>query len=393
MVIEWVNCYSSSMTRSRRYSRRSTSQRAASLLALALPAPMQRVADTRLGPLLMLLGIPTALVGGLLNINWDNGTPQWSIDANRAAELRAATQQEWQRFENSGLAQSAGNWLSNYTGIGVNHYANQPHLQPSHPDYPTAQTQPNFPSTAPRSNTNGHYVQSRGNGVIYAPSPPSQWASGQTAINTGTASSQTYPHLSTYPQSAYPQTYTQPTLQSQQYPTATHYQQPPWPNNQAAAYQQYPGQGYPASNANNWQMDGSGQQSNYQTAGHGQYAQAPHYTQQPGYSQPTYSQPTYSQPTYSQPSWGQSQPAQSQYTQPTYAPSGYNQPNYNQPGYTQPTYNQPAMQPQYPSVDLMQAQTANTGWSPASSPQPTQQYGMPGFGRTAQPNMNAQRRY
>ncbi len=390
------------MTRSRRYSRRSTSQRAASLLALALPAPMQRVADTRLGPLLMLLGIPTALVGGLLNINWENGTPQWSIDPNRAAELRAATQQEWQRLEHSGLAQSAGNWLSNYTGIGANHYASQPHLQPSHPDYATAQTQANFPSTAPRSNTNGHYVQSRGSGATYAPSPPIQWGAGQTAINTGLTSAQTNPHLSTYPQSAYPQTYSPSTHQSQQYSTATNYQ-PPWPNNQAATYQQHPGQGYPTSHNSNWQIDGSGQNAGYQTAGPGQYGQVPHYTQQPGYSQPTYTQPAYPQPTYSQPAWSQSQPAQSQYSQPSYAPSGYPQPNYTQPnytqpsymqpGYTQPNYNQPALQPQYPSVDLMHTQPSNTGWSSTLSQQPTQQYGIPGYGHTAQPNLNNQRRY
>ena len=60
------------MARSRRRtSRHTTTQRAAGLIALALPAPVQRVADTRIGSLIMLVGVPAMIVFGLLSSVFD----------------------------------------------------------------------------------------------------------------------------------------------------------------------------------------------------------------------------------------------------------------------------------------------------------------------------------
>ena len=97
------------MARSRRRtSGRTASQRAAGLLALALPAPVQRVADTRLGSLIMLVGVPAMIVFGLLNVTWVDGFPSFSLNRNRAAELREAASQQINNFENQAASQNWG---------------------------------------------------------------------------------------------------------------------------------------------------------------------------------------------------------------------------------------------------------------------------------------------
>ncbi len=118
--------------RSRRNTRRTASQTAASLLALALPAPVQRVADTRIGPLLMLVGVPTMLALGLLNIDWSNGAPNLSIDQRRASELQNVTRETLNRFETQGGLQGLGhaaseliNHAQSYANQYNNPYANQ----------------------------------------------------------------------------------------------------------------------------------------------------------------------------------------------------------------------------------------------------------------------------
>ena len=97
------------MARSRRRtSRRTTSQRAASLIALALPAPIQRVADTRIGSLLMLVGFPVMIVFGLLNVTWVDGFPTFTFNRNKAAELRNAASQQINELEHQAALQNWG---------------------------------------------------------------------------------------------------------------------------------------------------------------------------------------------------------------------------------------------------------------------------------------------
>lgn len=111
-------------SRSRRTHRRSATQTAASLLALALPAPVQRVADTRLGPLLMLVGVPTAIVAGLINIDWNGGTPSLSIDQQRAAEIRNVARDQLNNFDSQGGLQNLGQAASDLLSHAQD-YANQ----------------------------------------------------------------------------------------------------------------------------------------------------------------------------------------------------------------------------------------------------------------------------
>lgn len=118
------------LVRSRRQSyRRSTSQAAAGLLSLALPAPVRGVASTRLGSKLMLVGLPALVGAGLIHINLENGAPRISIDHNKATELRSQVN----RFDTQGHLQQWGRSASEF-------------LQPNQGQSPTP-----YGSTAQRS--------------------------------------------------------------------------------------------------------------------------------------------------------------------------------------------------------------------------------------------------
>jgi len=129
------------MARSRRRNtRRTTSQRAAGLIALALPAPVQRIADTRFGSLLMLVGVPAMIVFGLLNVKWQDGFPTISLDHERAAELRRAANEGLNGLENQAAPENWGQSL-----VGFLHAAQSPNHTHA-PSFPS--TTPQAPSTA-----------------------------------------------------------------------------------------------------------------------------------------------------------------------------------------------------------------------------------------------------
>jgi hypothetical protein len=117
------------MARSRR--RRTTTQRAAGLIALALPAPVQRVADTPLGSLLMLVGVPALFVFGWLHVSFVDGFPTFSLDGRKAAELRRATSQQLNELEQQAAQQNFGVVADVLHSIqGPNHTHGQPMYNP-----------------------------------------------------------------------------------------------------------------------------------------------------------------------------------------------------------------------------------------------------------------------
>ncbi len=131
------------MARSRRRtSRRTTSQRAAGLIALALPAPVQRVADTRLGSLIMLVGVPTMIVFGLLNVTWVDGFPTFTFNRNKATELRNAASQQLNNLEHQAAAQNWGQ-----PAVELLHAAQGP----NHAHYA-----PGLPSTQPQASSQAY---------------------------------------------------------------------------------------------------------------------------------------------------------------------------------------------------------------------------------------------
>ncbi len=93
------------MARARRKTRRSRTQSVASLLALGLPAPVQRIADTQIGAKIVFFGIPALLLAGLLQINWQNGRPRLTVNASKAQELREVAKEELSHLEEQATIQ------------------------------------------------------------------------------------------------------------------------------------------------------------------------------------------------------------------------------------------------------------------------------------------------
>ncbi|HUP81740.1 MAG TPA: hypothetical protein VM260_24525 [Pirellula sp.] len=125
------------MARSRRRtSRRTIPQRAANLIALALPAPVQRVADTRIGSLLMLVGFPVMILFGLLNLTWVNGLPTFTFNRNKAAELRNVASQQINELEHQAVLQNWGQ-----STVDLLHAAQGPNHTHRSPVFPSTQPQ------------------------------------------------------------------------------------------------------------------------------------------------------------------------------------------------------------------------------------------------------------
>lgn len=72
------------MTR-RRYT---ASQRLVSLATIGMPQPVRTVLGFRLISKLLVFLIPLALVTGIMTIRWEDGAPQFSVNAERARQLR-----------------------------------------------------------------------------------------------------------------------------------------------------------------------------------------------------------------------------------------------------------------------------------------------------------------
>ena len=239
----------------RRTSRRTTTQRAAGLIALALPAPVQRVADTRLGSLLMLVGAPVLIMFGLLNVKMVDGFPTFTFNRTKAVELRNAASQHINNLENQAISQNWGQSTIDFLHAAQG--ANHDHQAPA------------FPSTRPQTSNSAYNNQQ--------PAYPSQHQGQSPQYPTQQYSAQQYP-TQQYPTQQYPtQQHPASYSQQQQYPAT--YQQPQYPGSSQQPYPQ------------------SYQQGSYSQA----YQQQPYQAavQQPYNSQParTFQQPTQQWPT------------------------------------------------------------------------------------------------
>jgi hypothetical protein len=215
------------MARSRRSRNRSTSQRAVSLLASGLPAPVQRIAESSIGSKLLLWGIPALLVAGVLHLEWEGGLPHLSLDRQRAAEIREAAREEIVKINPTKVQE----WENSAKNLwNATHTANQ------NPNYQ------NPSSYKPNPQSTNHYP------------------------NQQTYQQPTY-QQPTYQQPAYQQPYAQPAYSQQGNPQPT-YQQPTYPQ---PSYQQ-PQAYYPAqqSHSPNYQPQ---QYQSYQQPAQGHWRQ------------------------------------------------------------------------------------------------------------------------
>jgi len=103
----------------------------------------------------MLVGIPTAIVAGLINIDWNGGKPSLSIDRQRAAEIRNVARDQYNNFETQGglqhLGQAATDLLSHAQGYASQNYSQQGYNAPGY-GQPITYTQ-SQPSTANRNSS------------------------------------------------------------------------------------------------------------------------------------------------------------------------------------------------------------------------------------------------
>jgi len=211
------------MARSRRRNtRRTTSQRAAGLIALALPAPVQRIADTRFGSLLMLVGVPAMIVFGLLNVKWQDGFPTISLDHERAAELRRAASEGLNGLENQAASENWGQSV-----VGFLHAAQGPNHTHA----------PSFPSTTPQ-----------------APSTAAIWQQQQQLRYQQQQYAGQYQQNRYQQQPPYLQQY--PTQSSQPAPTFNQFQTPS--QQQWAGHSSYPGTNPASYGVNNYSANSYG---------------------------------------------------------------------------------------------------------------------------------------
>lgn len=131
------------MARRRRKKRRSATRSTASLLALALPAPLQRLASSPFGPLLMFLGLPAMLVAGLLQVDWENGAPHLKVNPEKASELGQVVQD---RLGNLPGHTTVEQWQQTARETWNSHVQNSPQQNyAEHPSQPPSTGPGNFP--------------------------------------------------------------------------------------------------------------------------------------------------------------------------------------------------------------------------------------------------------
>lgn len=65
----------------------STIQKAAALATIGLPSPVQKIASSKAGSFLLIVGGAALLATGAISISWQNGRPAVTVNKERATEL------------------------------------------------------------------------------------------------------------------------------------------------------------------------------------------------------------------------------------------------------------------------------------------------------------------
>jgi hypothetical protein len=68
-----------------RKSKESYTQQVVGLATSGLPAPVQKMAKSKLGSKLLLLLVPILIASGVISISWSGGLPSISVNQQRAA--------------------------------------------------------------------------------------------------------------------------------------------------------------------------------------------------------------------------------------------------------------------------------------------------------------------
>lgn len=69
-------------------SKKTTVQRVAAVATAGLPAPVQKVASTKIGSLLLAAAAAVAAATGAITVSWNGGKPSVTVNQARAEELK-----------------------------------------------------------------------------------------------------------------------------------------------------------------------------------------------------------------------------------------------------------------------------------------------------------------
>lgn len=69
-------------------SKKTTVQRVAAVATAGLPAPVQKVASTKIGSLLLAAAAVVAAATGAITVSWNGGKPSVTVNQARADELK-----------------------------------------------------------------------------------------------------------------------------------------------------------------------------------------------------------------------------------------------------------------------------------------------------------------
>lgn len=74
--------------------KKSNVQKMAALATAGLPAPVQKVASTKLGSMLLIVGAVIAVATGAITVSFKGGMPSVTVNEARAEELKQRVQAE-----------------------------------------------------------------------------------------------------------------------------------------------------------------------------------------------------------------------------------------------------------------------------------------------------------
>lgn len=163
------------------YRRRSTSRTAASLLSFVLPAPLNRVADSQFGPILLILAVPALLIG-LLQINWNHGIPHVTINPEKAQAIRNVAGDRLSQLDPTGQLEQVTTNLWNQSGYSPNQYQ-------GNGSYPVSNSSNSYPLTQPNYNNSGYPTNYN---YTNAPTTNQSGYANQPNYGQGTYAGQTY---------------------------------------------------------------------------------------------------------------------------------------------------------------------------------------------------------
>lgn len=74
--------------------KKSNVQKMAALATAGLPAPVQKVASTKIGSMLLIVGAVIAVATGAITVSFKGGMPSVTVNEERAEELKQRVQAE-----------------------------------------------------------------------------------------------------------------------------------------------------------------------------------------------------------------------------------------------------------------------------------------------------------